>query len=170
MRSLCVQGWRKTEIKILGVQCREGCRFGLQLFIFSDVQKTVLFPTYPGSPQGTFSGDKPNSRQNLINSYLTKQGESFLFELRGENLVLLLSEAEFEHRLKFETWLKHGWFHFKLYSQIQDLSRRSIGTGFWRFSEQVYKFFKFYLRNEFLKIFLQIILWFKIKHLKFVIS
>ena len=40
------------------------------------------------------------------------------------------SEAEFK---EFETRLKHGWL--KLYSVFQDLSRRSIGTGFWRFSD-----------------------------------
>ena len=33
---------------------------------------------------------------------------------------------------KFETWLKFGWFHLKLYSMFQDLIRRSIETGFWR--------------------------------------
>ena len=27
-------------------------------------------------------------------------------------------------------WLKYGWFHLKLYSMSQDLSRRSIETGF----------------------------------------
>ena len=39
---------------------------------------------------------------------------------------------EFDRRLKFETRLKYGWFHLKLYSMFQDLSRRSIETGFWR--------------------------------------
>ena len=38
---------------------------------------------------------------------------------------------EFEPRLKFEKWLKYGWFHLKLYSMFQDLSRRSIETGLW---------------------------------------
>ena len=33
--------------------------------------------------------------------------------------------------------LKHGWFHLMLYSVFRDLSRRSIGTGFWRFSDAV---------------------------------
>ena len=33
--------------------------------------------------------------------------------------------------------LKHCWFHLKLNSVFQDLSRRSIGTGFWRFSDAV---------------------------------
>ena len=48
------------------------------------------------------------------------------------------SEAEFkesEPRLKYETRFKHGWFHLKLYSMLQDLSRRSIETGFWRISD-----------------------------------
>ena len=39
---------------------------------------------------------------------------------------------EFEPRLKFETRLKYGWFHLKSYSIFQDLSRRSIETGFWQ--------------------------------------
>ena len=45
------------------------------------------------------------------------------------------SEAEFkefEPWLKFQTRLKFGWFHLKLYSMFHDLSRRSIETGFWR--------------------------------------
>ena len=36
------------------------------------------------------------------------------------------SESEFkelEPRLKFETRLKYSWFHLKLYSMFQDLSR-----------------------------------------------
>ena len=33
---------------------------------------------------------------------------------------------EFEPHLKFETWLKHGWFHLKLYSLFQNLSWRSL--------------------------------------------
>ena len=43
------------------------------------------------------------------------------------------SEAEFkefEPRLKFKPPLKYGWFHLKLYSIFQDLSRRLIETGF----------------------------------------
>ena len=38
---------------------------------------------------------------------------------------------EFEPWLKFKSGLKYGWFYLKLYSIIQDLSRRSIETGFW---------------------------------------
>ena len=45
---------------------------------------------------------------------------------------------EFEPRIKFETWLKHVLFHLKLYSVFRDLSRRSIGSGFWWFSDAVY--------------------------------
>ena len=37
-------------------------------------------------------------------------------------------EAEFK---EFEQQLKYGWFHLKLYSIFQDLSQRSIKTGFW---------------------------------------
>ena len=49
---------------------------------------------------------------------------------------------EFELRLKFETRLRYGWFHLKLYSMFQDLSRRSIETGFWRIWDvgQIIKF------------------------------
>ena len=42
---------------------------------------------------------------------------------------------EFELGLKFETRLKYGWFHLKLRSMFQDLSRRAIETGFWRVLE-----------------------------------
>ena len=33
-------------------------------------------------------------------------------------------------RLEFKPQLKYGWFHLKFYSIFQDLSRRSIETGF----------------------------------------
>jgi len=49
---------------------------------------------------------------------------------------------EFEPRLKFETRLKFGWFHLKLYSVFQDLSRRSIETVFCGFKTRL-KFIKF---------------------------
>ena len=39
---------------------------------------------------------------------------------------------EFELWLKFETLLKYGLLFLKLYSMFQDLSRRSIETGFWK--------------------------------------
>ena len=39
---------------------------------------------------------------------------------------------EFEPLLKFKPRLKYGWFHLNLYSIFQDLSRRSIETGFWQ--------------------------------------
>ena len=35
--------------------------------------------------------------------------------------------AEFK---EFKPRLKYGWFHFKMYSMFQNLSRRSIETGF----------------------------------------
>ena len=50
------------------------------------------------------------------------------------------SEAEFK---EFEPRFKHGWFHLKLYSPFRDLSRRSIGTGFWRIRDMEFKIFKF---------------------------
>ena len=39
------------------------------------------------------------------------------------------TEAEFK---EFKPWLNYGWFHLKLYKFFQDLSRRSIETGFWQ--------------------------------------
>ena len=39
---------------------------------------------------------------------------------------------KFERRLIFKPGLKYGWIHLKLYSIFQDLSRRSIKTGFLR--------------------------------------
>ena len=49
-------------------------------------------------------------------------------------LIVVCSEAEFkefETRFKFKPQLKYGWFHLILYKNFQDLSRRSIKTGFW---------------------------------------
>ena len=52
---------------------------------------------------------------------------------------------------EFEPWLKYGWFHLKLYSMFQDISRRPIGGfemqlklikfGFWYFQNMVCLFF-----------------------------
>ena len=42
---------------------------------------------------------------------------------------VFLSEPEVEFK---EPQLKYCWFHLKLYSIFQDLSRRSIETGFWQ--------------------------------------
>ena len=47
--------------------------------------------------------------------------------------LFLKSEAEFK-KFKFKPRLKYGWFHLKLYSIFQDLSRRrSMKPGFGRF-------------------------------------
>ena len=43
-------------------------------------------------------------------------------------VIFQCTEAEFK---VFKPRLKYGWFHLKLYSIIQGLSRRSIETGFW---------------------------------------
>ena len=57
--------------------------------------------------------------------------------LQAFNIIILffIQEAEFK---EFEPRLENGWFHLKLYSVLRDLSRRSIGTSFWRFSDAVY--------------------------------
>ena len=50
-----------------------------------------------------------------------------------QNTVKMFAEdefKEFEPQLKFKTRLKYGWFDLKLYSMFQDLSRRSMETGF----------------------------------------
>ena len=53
-----------------------------------------------------------------------------LIKLLNKKLLNITStEAEFK---EFEPRLKYSWFHLKLYSMFQDLSRRSIETGFWR--------------------------------------
>ena len=44
------------------------------------------------------------------------------------------TEAELK---EFKPRLKYGWFLLKLYSMFQDLSRRSIETGFWRGSNSL---------------------------------
>ena len=40
----------------------------------------------------------------------------------------------------------YGWFRLKLYSVFRDLSRRSIETDLWWFSDMRFKFVKFGLR------------------------
>ena len=54
---------------------------------------------------------------------------SLVLILRPSMREVSLSEAEFkefELRLKFKSLLKYGWFHLKLNSKFQDLSRHSI--------------------------------------------
>ena len=65
---------------------------------------------------------------------------NFVTGIMCENIILRTTEAElkvFKARLEFETRLKHGWFHLKLYSVFQDFSRRSIRTSFWLISDRV---------------------------------
>ena len=46
-------------------------------------------------------------------------------------IELNLPEAKFQElQLKFTTQLNYGWFRLKCYAMFQDLSRRSIETGF----------------------------------------
>ena len=55
----------------------------------------------------------------------------FCFEVWPHVLCIVYSVSEGEFK-EFETRLKYGWFHWKMDSMFQDLSRRSIETGFWR--------------------------------------
>ena len=48
--------------------------------------------------------------------------------------VFILVVAEFK---EFKPRLKQAWFQLKLYSVFRDLSRRSIGNGYWRFNDKV---------------------------------
>ena len=57
--------------------------------------------------------------------------ENFSFIAENRIIQPEAEFKEFEPRLKFKSRLKYGWFHLKLYSIFQDLSRRSIETGFW---------------------------------------
>ena len=54
--------------------------------------------------------------------------EIILVALKGSGAEF----KEFEPRFKFKPQFKYGWFHLKLYQIFQDLSRRSIETGFWQ--------------------------------------
>ena len=74
--------------------------------------------------------------KNVYAGFLKNRNKHHLVSVRpkvGANLKSPEAEfKEFEPRLKFKPRLKYGWFHLKLYSMFQDLSRRSIETGFWR--------------------------------------
>ena len=63
------------------------------------------------------------------------RNSQFATNLNVQILIFYKPEAEFkefERRLKFKPPLKYGWFHLKLYSIFQDLSRCLIETDFWR--------------------------------------
>ena len=53
-------------------------------------------------------------------------------EITTGNPTFLTSEAEFKD---FRHPLRYGWFHLKLYSMFQDLSRSLIETGFRRIED-----------------------------------
>ena len=57
--------------------------------------------------------------------YPSVQGRTRYLDIHGK---LRYPEAEFKG---IEPRLNYGWFHLKLYSIFQDLSRRSIETSFW---------------------------------------
>ena len=64
---------------------------------------------------------------------------------RRTNIAFISSEAElkeFEPRLKFETGLKYGWFHFKLYSMFKIWAGVQLKPVFGGFETQL-KFVKF---------------------------
>ena len=65
--------------------------------------------------------------------------EECKLEVLGRKFVPEAEFIEFELRFKFKPRLKYGWFHLKLYKMLQDLSRRSIETGFLGF-ETRFKF------------------------------
>jgi len=61
--------------------------------------------------------------------------EELILKTTNSNLLIPLQpEVEFKEfypRLKFKPRLKYSWFHLKLYSMFQDLSRCLVETGFW---------------------------------------
>ena len=61
-------------------------------------------------------------KTNNFNSMLKKVN-------KGKNQLNKWNKPETEFK-EFEPRLKYGWFHLKLKSIFQDLSRRSIETGF----------------------------------------
>ena len=70
------------------------------------------------------------SEGNIILLFITKNKIGVLQSNLNIFLFLLICpEAEFK---EFDPRLKNGLFHLKSYSMFQDLSQRSIETGFWR--------------------------------------
>ena len=65
-----------------------------------------------------------NEYNYIFIAYLILEIQTF-FDYRSE-----AEFKEFEPRFKFKPRLKYGRFHLKLYSIFQDLSWRSIETGF----------------------------------------
>ena len=51
--------------------------------------------------------------------------------LNSTQIYILFSLLIKSSETEFETRLNYGWLHLKLDSTFQDLSRRSIKTGFW---------------------------------------
>ena len=64
-----------------------------------------------------------------MTSWIISENEIWFTQFQNKDKKIENSESkEFESRLKFETHLKYGWFHLKLYSMFQDFSQRSIKT------------------------------------------
>ena len=76
-------------------------------------------------------------RKLLYLSYKLKKNLLFTSSYCDEQkcFVFTIPEVEFkefERRFKFKPQLKYGCLHLNLYYFFQDLSQRSIKTGFWR--------------------------------------
>ena len=74
--------------------------------------------------------------KRLIQQCITEICRNIIFQ--AANIALIINKGtaeteftEFEPWLKFKPRLKYCEFHLKLYSMFQDLSPRSIETGFW---------------------------------------
>ncbi len=65
---------------------------------------------------------------SMVKFCLSFQAKQFNFK------TISKPKSEFN---KFEPQFKHEWFRLKLYLLFRDLSRLSIGTGFWRISDVV---------------------------------
>ena len=77
-----------------------------------------------------------NNEENAAYENITKE-LSFCHKFRFYHTIAISMQPEaefkeFEPRIKFKPRLKYGWFHLKSYSLFQELSRRSIETGFGR--------------------------------------
>ena len=112
----------KNHLK-LQLRWSEVCVLHLQpLFEFNEFKPRLK------SPKNRFLNERRLKSWKI--EYNFKWNQPYLS--RGSNSLNSASEAEFKELLKFKPRLKYGWFHLKLYSIFQDLSRRLIETGFWQ--------------------------------------
>ena len=102
------------------------CKTDIVLFVWKVTWNYVYSPLNKGIIDVFILKDPP------LPGVSVQELQSQLQFPKSNNEKIIGEKIIFKPRIKFKPRLKYGWFHLKLYSMFQDISRRPIETGFWR--------------------------------------